>query len=138
MRQNGRDLRIKDPSGNVIAVANTKTMGVANNPVDVTGDDDDGFVTVLERVGTKQLTFDVSGYTTNNVLRDTSLGVSTADALLDSYTIEYLSSDGTGSIVYTIQGDFFLTNYSETGASDGAIEFTANLASSGSFAKVTA
>ena len=136
-RQNGRDLRIKDSSAAVIAVANTKTITIANNPVDVTGDDDEGFVTLLDRVATKQMTCDISGFTTNTTLRDVALGVS-GTSLLDAYTIEYLNSDGSGAVVYTIEGDFFLSNYSETGASDGGIEFTANLASSGSFAKVTA
>lgn len=137
-RQNGRDLRIKDSESNVVAVANTKTITIANNPVDVTGDDDAGFVTLLDRVSTKQLTMDISGFSTNEVFRDQALGVSSAHALLDSYTIEFLSSTGDGSVAYTISGDFFLTNFSETGASDGGLEFTANLVSSGSFAKVTA
>jgi len=136
-RQNGRDLRIKDADSNVIAAVNTKTINIANNPVDVTTDDDEGFVTLLERVGTKQMTFDVSGISTDNTLRDRSLNVS-GTAFLEQHTIEYLSSDGTGSVVYTIQGDFFLSQFSETGASDGGLEFTGNLASSGSFAKVTA
>lgn len=134
-RQNGRDLRIKDSSAAVIAIANTKTINFNNNPVDVTGDDDAGFVTLLSRPGTKQITCDVSGFTTNETLRDLAVA---GTGLLDTYTIEWLSDTGSGAVVYSISGDFYLSAYSETGASDGGIEFTANLQSSGEYTKSTA
>lgn len=134
-RQNGRDLRIKNTSGNVVSVVNTKTININNTPVDVTGDDDSGFITLLDRPGTKQITFDCSGFTTNDTFRDQALA---GTSLLEAYTIEYLSTDGLGTVIYSISGNFFLATYTETGASDGGIEFTANLQSSGAFAKVTA
>ena len=71
-RQNGRDLRIKR-GATVIAVVNTKTVNIANTPVDVTGDDDAGFVTYLDRAGTKQISLDVSGFTDDVTLRDVAV-----------------------------------------------------------------
>lgn len=130
-RQNGRDLRIKRGAA-VIAVVNTKTINFNNSPVDVTGDDDAGFITLLEKAGSRQMTCDVSGVTDDEVLRDAAVQGS---ALMAEHTIEWLGAGGTA--VYSITGDFFLASYSETGASDGAIEFTASLQSSGAYTKGT-
>lgn len=130
-RQNGRDLRIKRGAATV-AVVNTKTVNINNTPVDVTGDDDAGFVTLLSRPGTKQITCDVSGFTEDDTLRDVAV---TGTGLLAEHTIEWLSADGLGTVVYSVTGDFYLASFSETGASDGGLEFTASLQSSGAFAK---
>ena len=133
-RTNGRDLRIRKTDGDVIAVCNTKSININNAPVDVTGDDDEGFVTLLSRPGTRQITVNMSGFTDDEVLRDSAV---TGTALLDDYTVEYLSVDGLGTVIYAIQGNFFMDSFSETGASDGGIEFTANLQSSGEYEKVS-
>lgn len=130
-RQNGRDLQIKRGAA-VIAVVNTKTITINNSPVDVTGDGDDGFVTLLSRPGTKQITAEVSGFTDGTVLRDAAVS---GTNLLSAHTIEWLSSDGAGTVVYAITGDFFLASFAETGASEGGLEFTASLQSSGEFTK---
>lgn len=131
-RQNGRDLRIKR-GATVVAVVNTKTININNNPVDVTGDDDDGFVTLLDRPGTKQMTADVSGFTDDDTIRDVAV---TGTGLLAEHTVEWLSSDGLGTVVYAVTGDFYLATFSETGASDGGLEFSASLQSSGEWTKV--
>jgi predicted secreted protein len=130
-RQNGRDLRIKR-NGTVIAVVNTKTINVNNTPVDVTGDDDAGFITVLERPGTKQISADVSGFTNSDALRDVAI---LGTGLLEEHTIEWLSTDGLGTVVYSVTGDFYMGTFSETGASDGGLEFSATLTSSGAWTK---
>lgn len=132
-RQNGRDLRIKR-GATVIAVLNTKTFKVDNTPVDVTGDDDAGFVTVLERPGTRQISMDCSGFTTDSTLRGVAIA---GTALLAAHTIEWLSTDGLGTVVYAVEGDFFMSSYQETGGSDGALEFSCSLASSGAYEVVS-
>lgn len=134
-RQNGRDL-VFESGGTLLAVLTTKTININNNPVDVTGDDDAGFVTLLERPGTKQLTFDCSGVTTNETLRDRSLGES-GTTLIETGRVIFLAADGSGSESYVIDGDFFMSSYSETGASDGRIEFSASFQSTGAFTKGT-
>lgn len=128
-RQNGRDLRIKR-GATIIAVLNTKTVNIANTPVDVTGDDDAGFVTYLSRAGTKQISLDCSGFTDSDDLRDAAV---TGVGLLAEHTIEWLSSDGLGTVVYAVVGDFYMDSFAETGASDGALEFTCTLKSSGEY-----
>lgn len=132
-RQNGRDLRIKKDS-TVLAVVNTKTVKINNTPVDVTGDTDAGFITMLSRPGTKSIACDVSGFSTDETLRDAAV---TGTDLLDTYTIEYLDAATGQTAVYAITGQFFLSDFSETGASDGGLEFTASLQSSGAFSKVS-
>ncbi len=131
-RQNGRDLRIKRGAA-VIAVVNTKTVNINNNPVDVTGDTDEGFVTLLSRPGTKQITCDVSGFTDSQTLRDVAV---TGTGLLSAHTVEWLAEDGSGDVIYAITGNFYMASFSETGASDGGLEFSANLQSSGEWTKV--
>lgn len=130
--QNGRDLRIKW-DGEVVAIVNTKTININNTPVDVTGDQNNGFITLLERPGTKQITCDVSGYTESDRLRDAAV---TGEGLNRPAIIEWLSADGSGDVVYAVEGNFYLATFTETGASDGGLEFTANLQSSGEFNKV--
>jgi predicted secreted protein len=132
-RQNGRTLRIKRGS-TVVSVVKTKTITVNNTPVDVTGDDDDGFITLLEQPGTKQIVFECSGVTDDDTLRDAAV---TGTALLTAHTIEYMNAAGT-DVVYAILGSFFLNPFSETGAHDGALEFSATLSSSGAWSKSTA
>lgn len=131
-RTNGRNLQIKRGS-TVIAVVNTKTVNINNTPVDVTGDTDDGFITLLAEPGTRQITCDVSGFTDDMTLRQAAV---TGTALLTAHTIEWLSS--AGAVEYSVTGSFFLATFSETGASDGGIEFSASLQSSGAFTGATA
>ena len=126
-RTNGRNLQIKRGNA-VIAVVNTKTINFDNTPVDVTGNSDAGFVTYLSKPGTRQMSCDVSGVTNDDTLRDVAV---TGSGLLAAHTIEWLSD--LGAVIYSISGDFYLSSFSETGASDGAIEFTASLQSSGKF-----
>ena len=134
-RQNGRDL-VFESDGELIAVLTTKTVNINNNPVDVTGDDDQGFVTLLERPGTKQITFDATGVTDNETLRDRAL-VDGGATLIEAARIVYLNADGSGDEAYVIEGDFYMASYSETGASDGRVEFTASFQSTGAFTKGT-
>lgn len=134
-RQNGRDLTFES-GGTLLAVLTTKTVNINNNPVDITGDDDAGFVTLLERPGTKSISFDCSGVSDNETLRDRALGAGVTTNI-ETGRIIFLNADGTGAEAYVIESDFFMSSYSETGASDGRIEFTASFQSSGAFTKGT-
>lgn len=127
-RQNGRDIIIRDASDDVIAVANV-TVTVNNSAVDVTRNDDQGFVTVLSRPGTKQISLSGGGATEDNTLL--TVAVSGAN-LLAAYSVEFLNDAGS-AVAYTIAGNWFLSSYVETGNHDGAREFTLELATSGAF-----
>lgn len=132
-RQNGRDIKIfqgDSSTGTLLAVVNSKTININNNMVDVTGDSDNGWIEMLGRAGSKQVSFDCSGFTTDDTLRLTALSATAAD-LKQTYTIQYLdATDGT-TPVYEITGTFVIPTYSETGASDGGLEFSASFQSSG-------
>lgn len=139
-RYNGRDLRIVDASSNVAGVATTKTMAINNNPVDVTGDDDAGFVTLLSRPGTKQLTMELSFVFDDTATLDLRNIALQGSGLLAEYTIEFLdNADAVTPVAqYSITGDFYLASVNITGASDGRIEGTASLQSSGAWEVATA
>ena len=135
-RQNGRDINIRDSADALVSTASA-TISINNSPVPVTENDDLGFVTVLERPSTKQVTLSISGFHDEDDTRflDKSLAVA-GTTLLEDFTIEFMdSATGVTSVVYAIEGTFHLGSYSATGAQDGAIEFTAELASSGAFNK---
>lgn len=132
-RTSGRNLQLKDNAGTVVAVVNSKTINYNNPPVDVTGDDDDGFITYLSTPGTRQITFECSGFTNDDALR---LIAASGSGLLAAYTVEYLNDAGTAT--HTITGNWYLDPFSETGNSDGGLEFSATFATSGSFSMATA
>lgn len=137
-RQNGRDLRILNSFNEVIGVATTKTLNINNSPVDVTGDDDAGFVTLLSRPGTKQITADIT-FVFDSEKIDLLENAVTGVGLLDEYTIQFLTNADASvpEPYYSITGDFYLATVSITGASDGRIEGTASLQSSGPWEKTS-
>lgn len=130
--QNGRDLRIKR-GGVVLAIINTKTLTVNNAEIDITGDNHKGFITVLNRPGSRRLTIDASGITDSHTLRDSAVN---ATNLITDLVIEFLDNADLNSpaVIYSITGDFNLSAYSETGGTAGALEFSATFASSGAYA----
>lgn len=132
MRQPGRDMRIKQGL-EVLAIATAKTINIANTAIDVSGDTDEGFVVLLDRPASRQMTMNISGVTDSEVFRDSAV---TGTGLMSEYTVEYLSADGSGAVVYAITGLFFMDQFSETGNHDGRLEFTGNFQSSGEFTKV--
>lgn len=131
---NGRDIQILDSTDALVGIATTKTININNNPVDVTGDDDAGFVTLLSRPGTKQITMELSFvFDDSSVdLRAIALG---GTGLLAEYTLQFVDNADAAvpAVQYSITGDFFLSTVSITGASDGRIEGSASLASSGAW-----
>jgi len=122
MADTGRDLLILK---NAVAIAGAQENGVSvdNSPVDITSIGDDGFRTLANFAGMRALDISVSGVWADQTIRGSALG---SALLLDDITIEF--ADG-GDIA----GDFYIANYEETGAHDGAVTFTASLQSSGAW-----
>jgi hypothetical protein len=139
-RKNGRDLRFVDASGNVAGVATTKSFTVNNTPVDVTGDTDNAFITVLSRPATKQITAELTFVFDDAGALDVRNIALVGTGLLAEYTIEFLDDGDAVSPTaeYSITGDFYLSSVSITGASDGRVEGTASWASSGAWEVSTA
>lgn len=100
-------------------------------PIEVTDNDSAGLTEYLPvDAGSKQLSIEVSGIYTDNVLR--ALAISpTADLLLTDLSLVH---PGSGAATDTITGNFYMTNYSDNGTKDGPVEFTATFMSSGPWA----
>ena len=118
--ESGRKLLIKR-NGNIIAGVRTKGVTFNREPVDITNDDDDGWRGVLAEPGEKQLDLSVGGVSKDDTLRAIAF---TDPAVLEDMTLEF--PDGG-----LIAGDFFVSNYSETGNYNEAITFEASFQSSG-------
>lgn len=133
-RYNGRDIQILDSTDALVGVATTKTININNNPADVTGDDDAGFVTLLSRPGTKQITMDLSFVFDDSSVDLRAIALA-GTGLLAEYTLQFVdNADAAVPVVqYSVTGDFYLSTVSITGASDGRIEGSASLASSGAW-----
>lgn len=117
----GRELVLKRGT-TVVAGVRTKAMAITRAGIDVTSDDDAGFRTMLGEPGQLELNISVSGVTKDDVLRaDAVNGVT-----LQAYTLEF--EDGS-----TVEGDFFLASYTETGTYNEAVTFEAEMQSSGTF-----
>ena len=125
-RQSGRDLRIKYDGTNVLACVTTKTISTAHEPIEVTGDCDSGWVTYLERYGKKGITFDADGVTTDTAFNKKCLE---GTGFFSAAKIEFLNANGTVSL--TLTADLVVSSYSVTGATDGALEFSASFATNG-------
>lgn len=107
-----------------IAGVKTKSMSIANEPVDITSDDDAGFRALLAAAGTRALDFSVEGTAKDTTLLTTAIG---ADAgLLTGYSLFFPT-------VGTVAGDFFLTSFELSGETAAAVTFSASLVSSGAY-----
>lgn len=128
MADTGRDLLIKK-NATAIAGAQENGISVDNSPVDISDIASGGYRELADFAGNRKLDLSISGVWDDKVLRDAALAGS--GLLLTDITIDF--ADG-GDIA----GDFYLANYEETGAHDGAVTFTATLQSSGSWTYTTA
>lgn len=123
-----RDLLIKKGATRLAGIT-SKSIAVANEPIDITTDEDNGFRLLLDQAGTKTLDISFSGITKDTVLRGLALTV--GSMLFTDITIEYppIGAQTTGD---SISGDFYFNGLTENGGgSDGAIEFDGTLQSSG-------
>jgi predicted secreted protein len=123
-----RDLLIKKGATRLAGI-NSKSIAVADEPIDITTDEDGGFRLLLDVSGTSTLDISFSGVTKDTVLR--ALALTGGSKLLTDITIEYppVGAQTTGD---SISGDFFFNGLTENGGgSDGAIEFDGTMQSSG-------
>lgn len=113
-------------TGTAVAGVTSKSMTVNTESVDITSDDDNGFRTLLAEASVKSIDMSVEGVTKT----DTLLQASIAGNELTEYTLVF---DGIGEIA----GNFRLSSYEQTGATDDAVRFTASLESSGEYTYTT-
>lgn len=106
-----------------VAALRTKTMSIANEPVDITSDDDDGFRTMLAEPGNKTLDITVEGVTKDATLL--TLAVSGTD-ILDTFSILFPT-------IGTISGDFVVSSFEIGAPYNEAATFSCTLQSSGEY-----
>lgn len=113
---------------NATTIAGGRTVGfkVNGSPVDVQDQGDSGFQTLLGGVITGQsIELSIEGYEEDQVLRDIALG-SASGRFLTDITLESPNGD-------EISGDFFLSEYEETGEYEDGLMFTAAFTSDGAW-----
>jgi len=123
-----RDLIIKKNSVRWLGIT-SKGVSIAKEAIDITSDEDNGYRTLLDDVGSKTLDISFSGVTKDTTIR--TLINTDGSQLYTDITVEFppVGAQTTGD---TISGSFFLNSVSETGGdSNGTISFDGALQSSG-------
>jgi len=125
-----RDLIIKKNAIRWLGIT-SKGVSIAKEAIDITSDEDNGYRTLLDDVGSKTLDISFSGVTKDTTIR--TLINTDGSQLYTDITVEFppVGAQTTGD---TISGSFFLNSVSETGGdSNGTISFDGALQSSGSW-----
>ena len=130
MAQAARSQLLKK-AGTTIAGVQSKTISFDAEPIDVTSDDAIGFQTLLDVSGGKVCGIDLEGVTNSFTLRDLASDPAGSQMLTD---LSFVFAAGTASRTI-ITGNFFMTNYKETGDYKGGVQFTATFTSSGAWAR---
>jgi predicted secreted protein len=123
-----RDLIIKKNAIRWLGIT-SKGVSIAKEAIDITSDEDNGYRTLLDDVGSKTLDISFSGVTKDTTIR--TLINTDGSQLYTDITVEFppVGSQSSGD---TISGSFFLNSVSETGGdSNGTISFDGALQSSG-------
>ena len=115
---------------NAIAGVRTKSMSIGSTQIDITTDDEAGLQTLLDDVGVSVLNMEVGGISKDNVI-STIAAAANAGAALHYFQIEVQNK--------TYTGQFFISNFTFTGSgSDGAVEFSCSITSSGTITAAAA
>ena len=125
-----RDLIIKKNAIRWLGIT-SKGVSIAKEAIDITSDEDNGYRTLLDDVGSKTLDISFSGVTKDTTIR--TLINTDGSQLYTDITVEFppVGAQTTGD---TISGSFFLNSVSETGGdSNGTISFDGALQSSGAW-----
>jgi TP901-1 family phage major tail protein len=110
-----------------VAALRTKTMTIANEPVDITSDDDAGFRALLADPGTKTLDMSVEGVAKDVASFNTLLATATSGTdILDAFSILF---PGIG----TMAGDFVVSSFEIGAPYNEAATFSCSLQSAGAF-----
>ena len=113
----------------LIACVRTVELSVDHTPIDISSYDDTGYQKLLATSAQRVMSLTVGGVESDHVLRDIGLGTS---ALITDLTITFPNALATNDVV---AGDFFMTNYKESGDYKDAGLFTATFTSSGAWTR---
>lgn len=117
----GRTLLIKKDNAVIAAGITTKSLTINNEPIDITGDDDDGWMTLLPESGVRSIEASIEGVLKSDALISQAID---GTALIDELTI-VLPSGG------EITGDFRFNNLEVGAPHNEAVTFSASFQSSG-------
>lgn len=117
----GRRMRVLR-DGEQIAALRTKSFTVNREPVDVTGDDDDGWRHLLAEPGTRSVDISFAGVTEDDALIAAMLSGGTAT--FEDIVLQL----ATGA---ELHADFFFTGLNQTGEYNQALMFEGQMLSSG-------
>lgn len=118
----GRDLTIGFGATPVtLTGVRTKGVTINNEPIDITNDDDNGWRDMLDEPGQKSVSISIEGVWVDNVIR--AIAVSATDVATEA-TVTYPDTS-------TLDGNWYIANYAETGEYNGAVTFSATLESQG-------
>ena len=110
-----------------VAALRTKTMTMANEPVDVTSDDDAGFRKLLADPGNKTLDISVEGVAKDVASFSALLTLATSGTdILDSFSLLF---PGIG----TIAGEFVVSSFEVGAPYNEAATFSCTLQSAGAY-----
>lgn len=114
---------------NNVTIGGGRTVSITVNgsAIDVQDQGDNGFQTFLSGVITgRSIELTIDGYEEDQVIRDIAMASTATGQFLTDITFEFPNGD-------EISGDFFLSNYSETGAYEDGQTFTATFSSDGTW-----
>ena len=124
---NGRLMTV-DMAETTLTGIKTRGFTINAEPVDITNDDDSGWRTLLAEPGLRSMEIPVAGITSDEIL---------IAAIMEGTTyalsaVEVLLATGVGETTPgKLAGNFFLSSLEHTGETDGAVEFSATMMSSG-------
>ena len=116
-----------------LAGVQSKKITYGGEPIDISGDDDNGYQKFLDEVGTLSLNFSVEGVAKDDTLRNVKMTPGSHILTDISIVLPPLSSGFVDGGIIT--GDFILASYEESGEHADAIKFSAEFQSSGGYVK---
>lgn len=123
---NGRAQTI-DWDGTTLIGVQTRGLAITGNYVEITTDDDNGWVTFLSDPGTRSVETTVAGVTGDEVLLADLMAAS-----ISGKTLKTNLPTGVGATTPgTLSGTFLITSFEQSGEHDGEVSFSATFQSTG-------
>ncbi len=110
-------------AGGTIGGSRNLSAQIGNEAVDITNKDSAGFRTLLEGAGTQTLDVSFDGVATDDSVYETFKGYAQAGSI---NAMQIIGPDNDA-----LSASFLITSFTEAGAHNGEITFTASLQSSG-------
>ena len=114
----------------VIAGGRAKEFAFEGESIDITSGEDNGFRLLLAASGQEAINVTYDGVTKEDIFRVIAFDT-TQSKMLSDIKLHFSITDDANTTEAQIAGDFRMPSYSESGAHDGAVEFSLSFESSG-------